>query len=158
MRISIGHLSQIERNQAQLSVASLKAISDALGVQIGYFFDEAGQRISAEHKIVVREGARQKLRYAKTGVLDELLVPDLNGPIEMLMSYYLPGADTEFYSHVGVEAGLVVQGELELTVGNDVFILKEGDSFTFRSTEMHRSRNLSDKEVRVVWVITPPAF
>lgn len=156
--ISIGQLSQIERNQAKLTVATLKSISDALGVQISWLFDDGHVRIDKERRVIVRAGQRQTLKYSQTGVTDELLVPDLSGPLEMLMSHFAPGSDTDFYRHVGVEAGLVVEGELELTVGEDVFHLKEGDSFTFRSTESHRGRNTGNRPARVVWVITPPAF
>ena len=65
---------------------------------------------------IVRAGNRRNLTFTGLGITEELLSPNLAGPLEMLISTIHPGADSEFYSHDGDEAGLVVQGTLQLWV------------------------------------------
>ena len=57
---------------------------------------------------------RRRLSSTGVGIAEELLSPNLSGPLELLMSTIEPGADSGEYHHDGREAGVVVQGELEL--------------------------------------------
>jgi transcriptional regulator with XRE-family HTH domain len=156
--LSVGHLSEVERGVATPSVKALHEIAAGLGVTIGWFFQNDAAP-AAERDMVVRAGARRRLRYG-TGVTDELLSPNLRGPLEMILSRFAPGATSgaEPYQHRGDEAGLVVEGVLELFVGDKRFLLREGDSFAFPSTTPHRYRNPGDREAVVVWAITPPTY
>jgi transcriptional regulator with XRE-family HTH domain len=156
--ISVGYLSQIERNQSRLPIGVLRRISDVLGIHINYFFQrEAGGRAD-ERDIVVRAANRRRMTFTGLGISEELLTPNLKGPLEMLMSTIEPGADSEDYSHDGVEAGLVIKGTLDLWVAGRRFRLAAGDSFSFRSTEVHRCANPGRVATQVVWVITPPHY
>ncbi|MHA7971267.1 cupin domain-containing protein [Rhizobium sp. CAU 1783] len=69
-----------------------------------------------------------------------------------------PGADSGDYTHDGVEAGFVLSGRLDLWVSGQFFQLERGDSFSFKSTEVHRCANSGDEPTKVVWVITPPHY
>lgn len=155
--ISIGYLSQIERNQSSLPIGVLKRISDALGVQIGWFF-QAGAAPSHEKDVVVRAGSRRRFSFTGIGIEEELLSPNLGGPLEMLLSTIEPGADSGDYCHEGAEAGFVMAGRLDLWVGGQFYRLEEGDSFSFRSTEIHRCANSGEVAAKIVWVITPPHY
>ncbi|MEM1302435.1 MAG: cupin domain-containing protein, partial [Pseudomonadota bacterium] len=64
----------------------------------------------------------------------------------------------EPYTHKGEEAGIVLQGELELQIGDQVFLLKSGDSFGFPSAIPHRYGNPGDVETIVIWAVTPPTY
>lgn len=155
--ISVGYLSQIERNQSKLPIGVLKRISTALGVQINWFFH--GSDVPADEKdIIVRANNRRRLTFTALGIEEELLSPNLSGPLEMLMSTIDPGADSGDYSHEGVEAGLVISGTLDLWVSGQFFRLNAGDSFSFKSTEVHRCANSGEEPTKVVWVITPPQY
>ena len=157
--ISVGYLSQIERNQSRLPIGVLRRISDVLGVHINYFFQrEAAAGRADERDIVVRAANRRRMTFTGLGISEELLTPNLKGPLEMLMSTIEPGADSEDYSHDGVEAGLVIAGTLDLWVARRHFRLGPGDSFSFRSTEVHRCANPGRVKTKVVWVITPPHY
>lgn len=155
--ISVGYLSQIERNQSKLPIGVLKRISTTLGVQINWFF-HASDVPADEKDIVVRENNRRKLTFTALGIEEELLSPNLGGPLEMLMSTIEPGADSGDYSHEGAEAGLVISGRLDLWVSGQFFRLNAGDSFSFKSTEVHRCANSGEEPTKVVWVITPPQY
>lgn len=80
--------------------------------------------------------------------------------IAFLDETYPPGSDTgaEMYSHEGEEAGLLVEGRLELTVGEEVFVLEAGDSYYFDSTRPHRFRNPFEVPARLISATTPANF
>lgn len=162
---SVGFLSQVERNITKPSVAALQKISEALGIHIGWFFpvDETEQS-EDEKKFIVRKANRRKLSYtamASTdylGLHDHLLSTNLNGNLVLGVSRYEPGASTgdDSYHHKGEEAGLVVSGLLELIIDNNVYILEEGDSFSFNSTLNHRYNNPSKtQDTVVIWANSP---
>jgi len=156
--ISVGYLSQLERNHSRLPIGVLKRISDALGVHMNWFFQQNTEGDAAERDVVVRSGNRRRMSFTGLGIQEELLSPNLSGPLELLISTIGPRADSEDYSHDGAEAGLVLSGTLDLWVSGRHFQLHEGDSFAFKSTEVHRCANATDTPTKVLWVITPPHY
>ena len=58
----------------------------------------------------------------------------------------------------GEEWGVVVQGSLELTVGDRVELLGPGEGYYFESSRPHRFRNVGDDELVIVSANTPPSF
>ena len=138
--ISVSYLSQIERNVSRLPIGVLKKISDVLGVHMNWFFPPGSDGPEEERDIIVRAARRRNLSFTGLGITEELLSPNLSGPLELLISTLHPGADSEFYAHDGHETGLVMNGTLELWVGEQHFRLHTGDSFAFASTEPHRWR------------------
>lgn len=156
--VSVGYLSQIERERSKLPIGVLKRISDVLGVHMNWFFQVRNSGPPEERDVVVRKQYRRTLTFTGLGIIEELLSPNLSGPLEVLLSTIEPGADSGDYSHDGVEAGLVLSGTLDLWVAGRFFRLQEGDSFSFKSTDVHRCANPSDEPTRVVWIITPPHY
>lgn len=156
--ISVGYLSQIERERSKLPIGVLKRVSDVLGVHMNWFFQIRGGGPPEERDVVVRSQHRRTLTFTGLGIVEELLSPNLSGPLEVLLSTIEPGADSGDYSHDGVEAGLVLSGTLDLWIAGKFFRLEEGDSFSFKSTEVHRCANPSDSPTKIVWIITPPHY
>jgi quercetin dioxygenase-like cupin family protein len=106
----------------------------------------------------VRKANRRRIIF-REGFVDYLLSPNLEGDLELLLTHFRPGADTgEPYTHRGEEGGMVLKGRLEVTVGERVFVLEEGDSFNFPSTEPHRYNNVFDGETIVMYAVTPPTY
>ena len=156
--ISVSYLSQLERNQSRLPIGVLRRIGDALGVQMNWFFQRPGAADATESDIVVRAAKRRRMAFTGLGIAEELLSPNLGGPLELLLSTIDPGADSEDYAHDGAEAGYVLSGVLDLWVSGRQFRLSEGDSFSFKSTQVHRCANPGELPTRVLWVITPPNY
>ena len=161
---SVGFLSQVERNLTRPSVAVLQDISDALGVHIGWFIREEASGAPDEREHIVRAANRRRLTYSELsgteylGLHDHLLSANLDGELALGISRYEPGASTgdDDYAHVGEEAGLVLSGELELTIDGRCYRLVAGDSFSFKSQLPHRYVNPSSNEdAVVVWANTP---
>ncbi|MGE5554368.1 MAG: helix-turn-helix domain-containing protein [Betaproteobacteria bacterium] len=157
-------LSQVERGIVTPSIATLKKIADALEVPVGYFFEEVEQpksdvTVQSRRSPVVHEHQR-KILSPNRGVTFHLLNPDMSGPIEFIYNVFEPGASTgdELYTHPGVECGLVLEGELEVVVGDQVYVLKQGDSITFSSEVPHRKRNVGTGKAISIWANSPPWF
>ncbi len=139
---------------------------DALGTAVGYFFeDETQPRPPAKHVAptrrspVVHEDER-KILSPNSGVTFYLLNPDMSGPIEFIYDVFEPGASTgeELYTHPGAECGLVLEGELEVQVGDEKYLLSRGDSITFSSETPHRKCNVGKVRSISIWANTPPWF
>lgn len=157
--LSQGYLSQIERGISSPSIKALHSISRALGVTISWFFSATSTTDSALRDFVVRAENRRTLTFS-SGIVDELLSPNLGRNIELLRCVFQPGAasGSEPYTHRGEEAGIIITGSLHLWLGEQHIILNEGDSFAFSSDVPHRYNNPTDSETIAIWAITPPSY
>jgi mannose-6-phosphate isomerase-like protein (cupin superfamily) len=53
---------------------------------------------------------------------------------------------------------LVLEGILDMWVGDEHYVLREGDAITFPSRLPHRNANLGSGPVTVLFCLTPPSF
>ena len=154
---SIGWLSQVERGISTPSIEDMRLFASLFGVPLGLFFmhevpDEA------ERGIIVRAGRRRSLGTAESGLVEELLSPDLGGSFEMLRSVFAPGAElTERALRQTEEAGYVVSGRFDIEIDGVWHHLAEGDSFRF-AAKPFRWLNPGTEPAVVVWVISPPVY
>jgi quercetin dioxygenase-like cupin family protein len=58
----------------------------------------------------------------------------------------------------GEKVGLVLKGSIEVTVGVEVYELREGDSIYYPANVSHSWRALEGDPIEVVWILTPPSF
>lgn len=158
--LSIGLLSQIERGTSSPSIRSLHALSAALGVAPIWFFNDGKLPPQNERTTIVRRGAGRRLNLPTKRLVKELITPDLSGALQMLIVNIEPGGSTgsETYWHEGEECGYVLEGVLDLWVGDDYFQLGKGDSFRFKSERPHQSYNPGKTRTRVIWVTSPPFY
>lgn len=160
---SVSFISKIERGLARPSITALQDIAEALSVPIGWFFQTEGPVPADEKPYIVRADRRRRLTYSGMtstdymGCEDYLLSANLDGQLALGMSRYEPGgtAGDDLYTHKGEEAGLVLEGEIELTLDEDVFRLKPGDSFSFPASIPHTYRNPGRTTAVIVWANTP---
>jgi transcriptional regulator with XRE-family HTH domain len=152
-----GYISQIEKGKANLSIATLKKVATALEVKLVDFFieDDEGE------DIVIKKGKGFEIQYPQGDASIFLLVRKLSGRnMEPLLARFEPNSGSHgLYSHAGgQEFGFVVTGELDLTVEDNVFQLKKGDSFYFDSARPHGYVNNGKEISEVIWVISPPTY
>jgi len=154
--LSIGFLSQIERGLSSPSLRVLATLADVLGTGIAGLFGANEKADTATDAVVTREKARAKLNLWRTGISKQLLSPaGSDGRLNLFLVQMEPGGSTgdELYTHDGEEAGLVLEGEMKLTVDAESWTLKRGDSFRFASRRPHRFSNPSNENKAVVlWV------
>lgn len=155
-----GTISLIEKNKTSPSVASLKSLLDAIPMSIAEFFATIDD--SDTPKIFYT--AQEFLEVAPQSGLGAVSLRQLGNAsthsLQLLDEHYPPQADTgsELMSHDGEEAGIVIAGEIEITVGDQVQVLRAGDGYLFDSRQPHRFRNVSDDDCRVISACTPPTF
>ena len=157
---SVGWLSQVERGLSEVSISTLDQIARALEVQVSWFFTGSAQGNPGEQSMVVRRGSRRTLDFHGTGVHEAMLSPHLSGQLLLVETTFAPGASTgeRDRERRGEEAGLVLQGTLELRVDGQTLRLEAGDSFTFTRQGPHRCHNPGATPTVVLWVITPPSY
>lgn len=148
-------LSQVERDLAEPSITSLRKIAEAMGVPIFYFLLEGN-----EPSPVVRKHERKVLRMPKSHLSYELLSPDLDKTMEVWMARLEPGAvscDTPL-SHPGEECIVVLQGAMEIQIGDETYFLGEGDSIYYFAAIPHKLTSVGEKELVFISAVTPPMF
>jgi len=151
-------ISMIEKNSVSPSISSLKKVLGGIPMSLVEFFSLDLEQDS--HTQVVYRA--DELTDLSSGTVTMKLIGKAhpNRTITFLDETYPPGTDTgeEMLNHDGEEAGMLVDGRLELTVGTEVFVLEPGDSYYFDSTKPHRFRNPYDKPARLISATTPANF
>ncbi len=162
--ISQSYLSVIERDAGNPSIEVLRAIAAALSVDVNWFFIPRRGAGPLERAHVVRAGSRRNLNLlygssvAEIGYSDSLLSSSIGGRFYMGMAVYAPGAERPeepMHVHGGEEHGVVVKGQLELTLGDEVILLSAGDSYSFDARIPHHGRNRTNEETLLVWAVSP---
>lgn len=153
--LSMGLISQMERNITTPSVWSLWEVAKALDVRINYFFDEYDKSLP-----IVKKNSRKTITLPNSNVTYELLSPNLKKKIEFLLVKIEPGMCTSYeqISHEGEECGYVVKGTMKVKWGSKEYVLEEGDSIYLDSNVPHRYINVGEDTVISVWAMTPPSF
>jgi transcriptional regulator with XRE-family HTH domain len=152
-------ISKIETMRVNPSLTLLRRLAAVLEVNVAVFFDDAPQQ-----DIVSRRGERPRLDgdtlRSGDGVILERLAAYAEGvALQANIHIVLPGGASDgLISHVGEEIGYVLEGVVDLTVGERTHRLEPGDSFHFRSEIPHGYRNVGDSVARILWVNTPPTF
>ena len=149
-------LSQAERGVATPSIASVRRIARGLGLSIADLFAEVEPA-----GLVVRAGERRRITYPGLGAVDEFLTRGKGGRLQVIMSTVEPGGGTgeEPYTHESDEEVLIVlEGALDLWVGDEQFHLEAGDAITYSSRVPHRNTNPGPGPAVLLFCITPPSF
>lgn len=146
-------ISLIESNQNSPSVASLKKVLDGIPISMSEFFALE----APVHDEIFFEA--QNLLPLSQGKVNFWQVGDAQKHnLQILYECYKPSADTgkSMLQHESEEGGVIVEGEIELTVGERIKILKKGDAYLFDSRIPHRFRNIGTSNCIIVSACTPP--
>lgn len=151
-------ISLIEQNKVSPSVSSLKKVLDGIPISLADFFTldlDAGPPDSPFYS------AAELPDVGSNGV-HYFLVGQHRPQRQMciLREVMPPGTDTgeSMLSHQGEEGGVVVQGEVEVTVGDQVRVLRAGEGYYFESQIPHRFRNVGQTEAVIFSANTPATF
>lgn len=157
--LSVGMLSQIERGVSSPSIRSLQKLAEIFAVPIGWFFSDAGAAAQGP-AWVLRRTQRRVLDLSAKGITKELLCPEGEGKIELMLITVEPGGSSGDapYQHAGEDAGTVLEGQLQLEVDGVPALLQAGDSFRFASGLPHRFSNPGPLRCVVAWAVTPPLY
>ena len=154
--ISSSMLSQIEKGNANPSLNTIKAIAQALEVPLFTFFINSEETKYTFH-IVKKE---ERKRISTENVIYELLTPKVESKIEFMQMTLRKNAETSVrpMSHKGEEVAVLLEGKVELIIGNSSITLSPGDSVHIPAMAPHKWKNLQQEKSIVLFSVTPPEF
>lgn len=154
---STGWLSQVERDLSAPSITDLRHLAAALEVPVSMLAQPRAV-LPEEEGIVVRAGQRREIGSRASGLVEELLSPDLTDDFEMVHSTFEPFSEIgETVTRPTQELGYLLSGRLEMTIGPRQFTIHPGDSFRIKGEPFRWSNPYPDPAV-AVWVIAPPVY
>jgi len=147
-------ISKVERGLATPSFTTLHRLAVALDTNIGTLTSED----DAHQSPILRHGERPVIRVGGVA-LERVVLPKRGGLLQANIHIVWPGeASDGQIEHQGEEVGYVLEGKLELMLGDDTYLIGPGDAFTFSSQVPHGYRNVGDVVAKVLWVNSPATF
>jgi transcriptional regulator with XRE-family HTH domain len=177
--LSKSFLSQVERGLTEPSISSLKKIAKYFGFSVVNLFpsenvvfpgwgyrngmpEPNGNSPSYIQDVrVVRAGRRKGLSLPGSRIVYDLLTPDMNRQIEVMymkVNRDETSGDEPMLDPPGEKFALVLKGMLEMKLGNETYLLNEGDSIYYPTNIPHSWKALNSESIEVIWVVTPPSF
>jgi len=154
--VSASFLSQIEKDKTSLSLQSLIKIANALHTTIGHLIGET--EVKTVNTPVIGEKDRKSFKRIGKGVeLQFLSSMDRNHVMEPCLHKLEKGVkygDPSF-QHYGQELVLVLSGDIEIELNNDIYKMKKEDSIYFDSNMRHSFRNIGKKVAKFLCVSSP---
>ena len=157
---SASFISQLERNLISPSIDSLAQLSEKLNVQLAYFFPQQTRLVS--NTIICRKNQRTDYTPDSSVTSDvkcQRLTSDTsNRRMEALIITIPEGVHISghLFPHKGDELIMVTKGELEITIKNQKYILREGDTVYISSVVPKYWRNVGEVSAQAIWVLSPP--
>ncbi len=154
--ISLAMLSRLEKGDVTPSLETLVALGEALGTNAAALLkDEVAQQSDAQ--LVQRgEGLEVVQRGTRRGHTYHLLASD-RGPKRVFEPYLVTLTDKSEvfpeFDHPGVEFIHILEGSLRYRHGPESYLLKPGDSLTFRGDVPHGPDKLLKLPVRMLSII-----
>jgi transcriptional regulator with XRE-family HTH domain len=149
-------ISLIESGKMNPSVGALRRVLDGIPISLSDFFafEPEPEKASFYGQDALTEIGKGKLSLRQVG-------SNLFGRALMILhETYDIGADTGrvLYGHEGEEGGIVLSGQVEITVGAQRKILGPGDAYYFDSRLPHRFKQVGPDKCVLVSACTPPTF
>ena len=154
--VTNGTISLIEQNRVSPSVSSLKKVLDGVPMSLAEFFT-----LDLSGAPQAFFGAADLLELGNGEVSLRLVAAQRPGrQLSVLHERYAPGAATgeEMLARRGEEAGVVIRGRIELTVGVASRVLGPGEAYYFASQLPHRFRNIGREPCEIISACTPASF
>jgi transcriptional regulator with XRE-family HTH domain len=152
-------ISQVERGVTSPSIDSLYKISQALDVPVFRFLLEPDAVCP-----VVRHHERIQVTWPWSGpeLTFQLLTPRASQRLEAFITEWEPGepgaTSVSGFGETTEEFIYVLQGQLQINLGEDAYLLGPGDTACFEGVMLRGMEPQGDQTVRFISVITPPAF
>ena len=153
--LSKGYLSQLERNLASPSIATLSDILECLGSNLHSFFSD-----SRPDKVVFTpQDVFEKVDDTQ-GITVTWLVPNAQrNEMEPILITIEAGCSSVIdYPHEGEEFGYVLAGKITVHLGQYRYVAKKGDSFYIYPHLAHYLENSGKTASKILWVSSPPSF
>jgi len=153
--LSASYLSRIERGRNSPSLNVLVKLTKVINVSVRSFFDpediKGGVLISRrdDRSILADEYHRTKL--------DDIFPSGVVSNFSMSRIHFEVGGKYEKKEELkrGYKVGVIIKGKLELTVGDNVYTLMEGDSFCLDTAAHYILKNVGEIPLDIVFSLFP---
>ena len=145
--LSVGYLSNIERDIASPTVATLDIICNALRIDIVELL-----RVSRSSSPLLKKADRRRIYSDLDGSLENAAVE--NDYYRCTCYTMNPGFDKTVTVPAGDDSGIlcyVLSGQLELTVDGASYRMEEGDTLFIRPRTSHSYRQLGGRVCTTLW-------
>ncbi len=152
--VSVGYLSQVERDNATPTLGTLAQIARSLGVPLDYFISTP----RAEDALT-RAAERPRFSIDGSSLIYERLGTEFPGNV--LSSFILtvpPGYSSETVSHEGEEMIYMLEGTITQYLDGEPVVLGAGDSLHYRGNVPHGWANPNEEPARLLWTGTLALF
>lgn len=149
-------ISQLERGVHTGSIRTLQKICEVLGITVGDLFSDGMPNEPRVRRFIASEGFAFGENASKLR-----LSPRAFNHLEVFLGIFEPYGSTgvEAYSHGdSEELILVVEGNVDVTVGDRAYSLGALDSLPFSSKLPHRVVETDGAQAKVLWAMAPPIF
>jgi transcriptional regulator with XRE-family HTH domain len=146
--LSISYLSQIERDKTSPSLTTLETIAKSLNIGLRYFFET-----DDEATFVLRANKETNKAIQGDSILRQLLVPQTGNPLIEVHRIKFPAHFGPEYieQFAGEEIIYVLDGELNISIGDEQFVLAAGDSIHYDALLIHSWMNQSSNSCTMIW-------
>ena len=147
--LSVGYLSNIERNQTSPTLRNLSTICSALNISLRDIITE-----DADERVVIRKEEGVVREYPEYHMTIRFIdFGDDNG--EYQIATMKPGKTQKVAEgmHPYQEIGMVLQGELNIEVNGTKYVLKQGDSIRIKPHNFHTMQNLGKEDCVSLWYV-----
>lgn len=155
--VSATQISEIERNISAPTVPTLLKIINGLNAAASIFFDTKIKKSVS----VVRKNERQEFIDRKNSIFIQSLSSGIiNTKLKIILVHPTPGVTNirGGYKHAGEEFIHVIRGKIQVTLDGTKYILNEGDSIHFQGEFNHTIKNITDHQIEILVVISPPNY
>jgi len=154
--LSKGFISQVERDLASPSIATLTDMLECLGSNLQEFFSEkvAEKPVYSQSDMFVKED-EELLRGSITWLIPSAQKNEME-PI--LVELGEGGQTQEMPPHEGEEFGYVLSGTITLNIGGKQHKVRTGESFCLHPNAPHAIINGGKRPAKFIWVSNPPNF
>jgi transcriptional regulator with XRE-family HTH domain len=159
--VSIGALSQIERDLSQPSLRSLRQICAVLDMPIGWLFEERTSRSAEDAGLIVRAQNRRVMDLGAKGMVKEMMTPDECAGIQMMRIIIQPGGSSgedSYTTKPGARCCTVIAGNLGFELNGATHVLSRGDSFAFEGTQQLKFWCEGAQSCELIWTISPAIY
>lgn len=153
--LSKGFISQLERNLTSPSISTLLDIIQCLGTTPAEFFTD-----EEPEQLVFKQEDYFEKQNGELGSTTKWLIPNAQkNAMEPILMTLKPGGTSETYlPHEAEEFGYVLKGSIRLFYGLRSLVVKQGESFYFKSGKKHYIETYGGREAVILWISTPPSF
>lgn len=147
--LSIGYLSNMERNVNSPTLENLQKICEVLDTSIGDLLER-----KSEERIIIRKEDREIQDYDCDFLKAEIMDFGENYPLFECTDLGPSGSNSMSWEHSFDEFGYVLEGEMEIELAGETYELSPGDMVVVKAHTRHSISNYKKEPCITFWCRT----